>query len=165
MNVLQLFNNIKWFIFDIDGVLTDGLLFVMPTGSMIRRMNMKDGYALQLAIKQGYRITVISGGSSQEAKARLEKLGVTDVHLKIRDKKAVLQELMATENIPAKDILYMGDDVPDLEVMKIVGLPCCPADAARDILDICKYISPYNGGQGCVRDVLEKVMRLHDKWI
>lgn len=164
MNILQLFSNIKWFVFDIDGVLTDGSLLIMPNGIMTRRMNMKDGYALQLAIKQGYRISIISGGSSIESKERLEKLGVTDVHLKVEDKKKLLQELITIHQAQPKEILYMGDDMPDLEVMRIVGLATCPADAARDILDISAYISPYNGGHGCVRDVIEKVLRLHDKW-
>ncbi len=165
MNILQIFSTIKWFVFDIDGVLSDGLLTVMPNGVMVRRMSMKDGYALQLAVKQGYPISIISGGSSVEVKERLNKLGIHDIHLQVRDKKKVLEELIMINNIHAKEILYMGDDVPDLEVMKIVGLPCCPADASRDILDASIYISPYNGGQGCVRDVVEKVLRLHEKWM
>lgn len=165
MNVLELFAPIKWFIFDIDGVLTDGSLLIMPNGVMTRRMNMKDGYALRLAVDKGYQISIISGGSSIEVKERLQKLGITDVHLKVQDKKKLLQALMANHETKPEEILYMGDDVPDLEVMGIVGLSCCPADAARDILDISTYISPYNGGHGCVRDVIEKVLRLHNKWI
>lgn len=165
MNVLELFTPIKWFIFDIDGVLTDGSLLIMPNGVMTRHMNIKDGYALQLAVDKGYQISIISGGSSIEVKERLQKLGITDVHLKVQDKKELLQALITNHQTNPKEILYMGDDIPDLEVMGVVGLPCCPADAARDILDISAYISPYNGGHGCVRDVIEKVLRLHNKWI
>ena len=165
MNVLELFNPIKWFVFDIDGVLTDGSLLIMPDGVMTRRMNMKDGYALRLAVEKGYQMSIISGGSSVEVQERLQKLGITDVHLKVQDKKKLLQALINNHQAKPKEILYMGDDVPDFEVMGIVGLPCCPADAARDILDISAYISPYNGGHGCVRDVIEKVLRLNNKWI
>lgn len=165
VNVLELFKFIQWFVFDIDGVLTDGSLLIMPNGVMTRRMNIKDGYALQLAIKKGYRMSIISGGSSVEVKDRLQKLGIVDVHLKVQDKKKLLQELIATYQIEPKQILYMGDDMPDFEVMGIVGLPCCPEDAAREVQDISAYISPYSGGYGCVRDVVEKVLRLHNKWI
>ena len=165
MNVLELFTPIKWFIFDIDGVLTDGSLLILPNGVMTRRMNMKDGYALQLAVEKGYQISIISGGSSIEVKERLQKLGITDVHLKVQDKKELLQALITNHQTKPKEILYMGDDMPDLEVMGVVGLPCCPADAARDILDISAYISPYNSGHDCVRDVIEKVLRLNNKWI
>lgn len=165
VNVLELFKFIQWFVFDIDGVLTDGSLLIMPNGIMTRRMNIKDGYALQLAIKKGYRMSIISGGSSVEVKDRLQKLGIIDVHLKVQDKKKLLQELIATYQIEPKQILYMGDDMPDFEVMGIVGLPCCPADAAREVQDISTYISPHSGGYGCVRDVVEKVLRLHNKWI
>lgn len=165
VNVLELFKFIQWFVFDIDGVLTDGSLLIMPNGVMTRRMNIKDGYALQLAIKKGYRMSIISGGSSVEVKDRLQKLGIVDVHLKVQDKKKLLQELIATYQIEPKQILYMGDDMPDFEVMGIVGLPCCPADAAREVQDISTYISPHSGGYGCVRDVVEKVLRLHNKWI
>lgn len=165
VNVLELFKFIQWFVFDIDGVLTDGSLLIMPNGAMTRRMNIKDGYALQLAIKKGYRMSIISGGSSVEVKDRLQKLGIIDVHLKVQDKKKLLQELIATYQIEPKQILYMGDDMPDFEVMGIVGLPCCPADAAREVQDISTYISPHSGGYGCVRDVVEKVLRLHNKWI
>ncbi|HPH99822.1 MAG TPA: HAD hydrolase family protein [Chitinophagaceae bacterium] len=148
-----------------DGVLTDGSLLIMPDGVMTRRMNIKDGYALRLAVEKGYQMSIISGGSSVEVQERLQKLGITDVHLKVQDKKKLLQALINNHQAKPKEILYMGDDVPDFEVMGIVGLPCCPADAARDILDISAYISPYNGGHGCVRDVIEKVLRLHNKWI
>lgn len=165
MNVLALFKNISTFIFDVDGVLTDGSLLVMPNGLMARRMNIKDGYALQLAIKQGYRIFIISGGNSPEVKERLEKLGVKNCFMQVKDKVEKLEEIMKEYKILSDEIIYMGDDIPDLEVMQRVGLPCCPADAVTEIKALSKYISPISGGEGCGRDVIEKVLKLQDKWI
>jgi 3-deoxy-D-manno-octulosonate 8-phosphate phosphatase (KDO 8-P phosphatase) len=164
MNVLELFAPINTFVFDIDGVLTDGTLLVLPDGIMARRMNIKDGYALQLAVKKGYRVVVISGGFSVEVKDRLHKLGVADVYMKVEDKATVLSEYMYQHLIKKEEVLFMGDDMPDLQVMQVAGLACCPADAATEIKEIAHYISPIIGGSGCARDVIEKVMKLNDKW-
>jgi 3-deoxy-D-manno-octulosonate 8-phosphate phosphatase (KDO 8-P phosphatase) len=164
MNVLQLFKNITAFIFDVDGVLTDGSLLLMPGGAAVRRMNVKDGYALQLAVKKNYRVVVISGGFSLEAAERLQKLGVHDIFMQCENKKAVLLDVMGKYSLAPQEVLYMGDDIPDYDVMKITGLPCCPADAVAEIKEISKYISPVNGGTGCVRDVIERVLKLRGDW-
>lgn len=164
MNVLELFQEITTFIFDIDGVITDGTLLVMPGSTMVRRMNVKDGYALQLAIKKGYNVVVISGGNSVEVEERLNKLGVQEVYMRVEDKLSVLQNYMQLHNVAVRQALFMGDDIPDMDVMSAVGLPCCPNDAAIEIKAVSKYISPYKGGEGCVRDVIEKVLKLRNEW-
>ena len=162
--MLHLLKTITTFVFDVDGVLTDGTLFLFPGGEMVRRMNIKDGYALQLAVKKGYHVLIISGGFSELVKERLEKLGVSKVFMSVHDKKQVLEEYMATHGLLKEQVLFMGDDIPDLEVMEAVGLPCCPQDACTEIKEISQYISPLNGGMGCGRDVIEKVMKLQGNW-
>jgi 3-deoxy-D-manno-octulosonate 8-phosphate phosphatase (KDO 8-P phosphatase) len=162
--MLSLFQPIRAFVFDMDGVLTDGKLLLMPDGEMVRRMSVKDGYALQLAIKKGYHVLIISGGNSQAARDRLEKLGIKEVHMGVHHKAKLLQEYLLTHGLEKNQVLYMGDDIPDLEVMQAVGLPCAPADACPEILAISRYISPFTGGEGCVRDVIEKVMKLNQHW-
>ena len=164
MNILKLFSQISTFVFDIDGVLTDGSLYLLQDGILARRMNIKDGYALQLAIKKGYRIIIISGAFSEEVNFRLQKLGITEVLMKVTDKKRVLSEYVAVNQLDWKKMLYMGDDIPDLSVMGEVLLPCCPADAVPEIKVISKYISSIKGGNGCARDVIEKVLKLNDHW-
>ncbi|MFZ6023087.1 MAG: KdsC family phosphatase [Bacteroidota bacterium] len=162
--MLAAFHHISTFVFDVDGVMTDGSLLVLPDGVMARHMNIKDGYALQLAIKKGYRVLVISGGDAPEVKDRLNKLGVTDVWMKTQHKKQVLAAYLEKHNITREQVLYMGDDIPDLDVMQLAGLPCCPLDAVQEIKDQSIYISHLNGGAGCVRDVMEKVMKLRGDW-
>ncbi len=162
--MLEQFNYITTFIFDVDGVLTDGSLLLMPNGLMARRMNIKDGYALQLAIKKGYKVIVISGGNAPEVKERLNKLGVQDVHMQVTDKLALLKSILAALNTAQSCCLFMGDDMPDLACMKWVGLPVCPADAVTEIKEIALYISALSGGMGCARDVIEKVMKLRGDW-
>jgi 3-deoxy-D-manno-octulosonate 8-phosphate phosphatase (KDO 8-P phosphatase) len=164
MNVLELFKNITTLVFDMDGVLTDGSLLLMPGGSMVRRMNIKDGYGLQLAIKKGYNVVVISGGNSPEAEERLGKLGIKHLFMRCENKKAVLQDFMAANGLQPSQLLFMGDDIPDYEVMLLAGLPCCPTDAVVEIKEISKYISPVKGGEGCARDVIEKVLKLRGHW-
>ncbi len=160
----QRFSTISCFVFDMDGVLTDGSLLVLPNGVMARKMNIKDGFALQLAIKKGYQVMVVSGGNSPEAKDRLMKLGVTDVWMEVKDKVSLLNKLLQDKKILPAQVLYMGDDIPDLGVMQMVGLPVCPADAVQDIKSISQYISHLKGGEGCVRDVIERVMKLRGDW-
>lgn len=164
MNVLELFQSVNTFVFDVDGVLTDGTLLVMPNGLMARRMNIKDGYAMQLAVKKGYKLVIISGGNAPEVEERLNKLGIKDVYMKVEDKRSVLHNYMQLHNVSVNQLLFMGDDIPDLEVMQSVGVPCCPNDAAIEVKGISKYISPLKGGEGCVRDVIEKVMKLRNDW-
>ncbi len=164
MNILAGFQKIKAFVLDVDGVLTDGSLLLLENGEMARRMNIKDGYALQLAIKKGYHILVISGGKSEAVKMRLQKLGVNEVYMSITDKKDILLQYVQKHSLQWEEVLYMGDDIPDLAVMQLAGLPCCPADAVPEIKSISHYISPVNGGYGCVRDVIEKVLKLNSNW-
>jgi len=133
-------------------------------GQFARRMNIKDGYALQLAIKKGYKILVISGGTSEAVKTRLQKLGIEDVYLNVSAKKEILVKYVADHNLAWEEVLYMGDDIPDLAVMKLAGLACCPADAVAEIKEIAHYVSPAIGGEGCVRDVIEKVLKLNNHW-
>ncbi len=164
MNVLELFEPVKVFILDIDGVLTDGMLHVQEDGELLRRMNIKDGYALQLAIRKGYQVWVISGGKTIAAQKRLNKLGVTEVYVAVEDKIALLQQLIDKGGHGKEQLLYMGDDMPDLKAMMLCGLRTCPEDAVADIRQIAHYISPVKGGFGCVRDVIEKVLRINGHW-
>ena len=164
MNLLESFKPITTFIFDIDGVLTDGSVLVFETGEQVRQMSVKDGYALQLAVKKNYKIAVISGGNGVGASLRLQKLGITDVFLQVIDKIQVLEEFLKKHQLSWAETLYMGDDIPDYQPMKKAAMPCAPADAAPEILQIARYISPYGGGRGCVRDVIEKLLRLHGNW-
>ncbi len=164
MNVLEKFAGISTFIFDIDGVLTDGTVLVLDNGLQARRMHIKDGFALQLAQKSGYRVLVVSGGHSPQVQQRLEKLGITDVHMSVLNKKEFILNYTAANNLTQQELLFMGDDLPDLQAMSVVGLATCPADAVPEILQAVHYISPLNGGFACVRDVIEKVMKLHGKW-
>ena len=164
MNVLTSFKNINTFVLDVDGVLTDGSLLLLEDGQMARRMNIKDGYALQLAIKKGYHVLVISGGNSDAVKLRLQRLGVVEVFMNVTDKKEILLQYISKYELKWEQVLYMGDDIPDLVPMQMAGLPCCPADAVPEIKSIAHYISPVNGGYGCVRDVIEKVLKLNAHW-
>ena len=164
MNIFSRFKLIKTFVFDVDGVLTDGTLLLLNNGEMARRMNIKDGYALQLAIKKGYRIVVISGGSSDSLKERLFKLKVTDVFMQVENKQELLINYVNKNNLLWNEILFMGDDIPDYDCMLLVDLACCPLDSAVEIKKISKYISLYKGGQGCARDVIEKVLKLNGNW-
>ena len=160
----QKLKNITTFILDVDGVLTDGSVHLMPTGEMARTMHTKDGYAMQLAIKKGFRIAVITGGRDKMVEARLKYLGLTDIYSDVRDKWDAYQDLLFGYNLKPEEILYMGDDVPDLQVMKDVGIACCPNDAVADIRAICEYISLLDGGKGCVRDIIEQTMKVQGKW-
>ena len=162
--MLEKFKHITTFVFDVDGVLTDGSLLVLPDGVMARKMNIKDGYALQLAIKRGYQVIIISGGDSIEIKERLLKLGVMEVWMKVEDKSTILADFMKKNNLTPQMVLFMGDDIPDLQVMQLAGLACCPSDAAQEIKEKSVYISTVKGGEGCARDVIEKVMKLRGDW-
>jgi 3-deoxy-D-manno-octulosonate 8-phosphate phosphatase (KDO 8-P phosphatase) len=156
--------HITTFVFDVDGVLTDGTIMVTTEGEMLRNMSIKDGYALKTAVELGYNVCIISGGSNEGVRKRLRGLGVTDIHLGVLHKTDTLDEYMDVYGIKPEQVLYMGDDIPDLYVMQKVGLPACPQDAATEIKAISKYISHRKGGKGCVRDVIEQVLRVQDKW-
>lgn len=155
---------ITTFIFDVDGVLTGGEVFLF-NGEVIRMLNSKDGYALQYAAKKGYRILVITGGNSQDVKDRLERLGVAKVVLRSSNKMMVYEQLMEEYGFTDEETLFMGDDIPDYLVMKRVGLSACPQDAAVEIKAISHYQSPLNGGKACARDVIEQVMRVQGTWM
>ena len=165
MNVLELFKKVTTFVFDIDGVLTDGTVLVLEDGLQARRMHIKDGFALQMAIKNGYRVKIISGGNSPQVSDRLIKLGVKDISMPVLDKKKFLLEFMAANELKKEEVLYMGDDLPDIPALQAVGLPCCPADAVNEVKQVVQYISPINGGMACVREVIEKVLKLNDQWV
>jgi 3-deoxy-D-manno-octulosonate 8-phosphate phosphatase (KDO 8-P phosphatase) len=162
--MLDLFARITTFVFDVDGVLTDGTLFVFDSGEQVRQMNIKDGYALQLAIKKGYHVAVISGSISGAVVNRLKKLGVSDVYMNIKDKRSEVEHYLHQRGLAWDEVLFMGDDIPDYSVMKQVALPCAPSDAVAEIKQIAKYISSSRGGKGCVRDVIEKVLKLRNDW-
>jgi 3-deoxy-D-manno-octulosonate 8-phosphate phosphatase (KDO 8-P phosphatase) len=164
MNVLELFQKITTFIFDVDGVLTDGTVLVLENGLQARRMNIKDGFALQMAEMNGYKVLIISGGHSPQVVDRMEKLGITNIHMSVLDKKAFVLDYISVNKLKAEEVLYMGDDMPDLPALSVVGLSCCPADAVSEVKEAVQYISPINGGCACVRDVIEKVLKLNDHW-
>lgn len=164
MNQLEKFADITTFFFDIDGVFTDNNLLITDAGEFLRSMNVRDGYAVKRAIRAGYRIVVITGGSSPGVTQRLQGLGITEIHTGREKKLAVFDHLVEEDKLQPQEILYLGDDLPDFPVMRRVGLPCCPADAVPEILGVSKYVSPYRGGEGCVRDVIEKVMRIKGEW-
>jgi 3-deoxy-D-manno-octulosonate 8-phosphate phosphatase (KDO 8-P phosphatase) len=156
--------HITTFVFDIDGVLTDGSVTVTTSGELLRKMSIKDGYALKTAVDLGYKICIISGGSNDGVRLRLEGLGITDIYLGTHNKIKHLNEFLKKYNIQTEEILYMGDDLPDFQVMEKVGLPCCPQDAVPEIKSISKYISHKNGGCGAARDVIEQVLKVQGKW-
>ena len=158
-------SQITTFIFDVDGVLTDGSVILESSGEMVRTMHTKDGYALQHAVKKGYHIVIISGGSSVMVKKRLEGLGVEHIYLGKNHKLPVLNEHLQKHNISLSQVIYMGDDIPDLPCLKVVGISSCPKDASVEVREVCEYISHINGGKGCVRDVLEQTMRIQNKWM
>lgn len=162
--MLNFFKDITCFVFDVDGVLTNGQLLILPDGLMARAMHIKDGYALQLAIKKGYRVIIISGGNAPDVKNRLEKLGIIEVWMQVSNKTDILEKCMQESQLAKTSVLYMGDDMPDLKAMQVVGLPCCPSDAVQEIKEKAIYISHLKGGEGCVRDVIEKVMKLRGDW-
>ena len=165
MNVLELFKPIQLIAMDVDGVLTDGKLILLDSLELARSMNIKDGYAIQLAVKKGYHILVISGAVDGGAVAnRLKNLGVQEIHQGITDKASLLKEKIASLQLNHNQVLFIGDDIPDLQAMKLVGLACCPADAVQEIQSVSKYVSPYKGGEGCVRDIIEKVLKLNQHW-
>lgn len=162
--VFEKFARINTLIFDVDGVWTDGSLLVTEKGELLRTMDSKDGYAGRRAVLAGYKMIIISGGHSLGVKDRLEKLGMQEVHIGVRNKIDLFNEMVAEGRIDPTTCLFIGDDLPDCKVMKAVSLSCCPADAVPEILAESDYVSPYRGGKGCVRDVIEKVMRSQNKW-
>lgn len=164
-NYKELLSSITTFIFDFDGVMTDGGVIMSNEGEPLRITNVKDGYALQLARRMGYRVAVISGAKADSMMQRLKMLKVEDVFLGVRDKKQVYMDYVEKYGLTHEEILFMGDDIPDHELMKMAGVSTCPADAAEEIKSMACYISHLPGGRGCVRDVIEQVMKVQGKWM
>lgn len=156
---------IKAIFFDVDGVLSSETIPMDSSGEPMRTLNIKDGYAIQFAVKCGLHIAIITGGKTEAIRKRYQGLGVKDIYLGAAVKTREYNELMNKYNLRSEEVLYMGDDIPDYEVLTMVGLPCCPADAAPEIKNICKYISHKKGGKGCGRDVIEQVLRAQGKWM
>ena len=162
---LNQLKDISTFIFDVDGVLTDGNVFVTDDGRQSRAFSIRDGLALQWAIRNNYNVCAISGSRSEAVRHRLNGLGVKDVFLASHNKTHVLRKYLQEKNVKPEHVLYMGDDVSDLDAMNIAGLHTCPADAVEEIKAVSAYISPFAGGKGCVRDIIEKVLKIQQKWI
>jgi 3-deoxy-D-manno-octulosonate 8-phosphate phosphatase (KDO 8-P phosphatase) len=164
-NYKSLLKNINTFIFDYDGVLTDGSVITLDDGEAYRTTNVKDGYALQLAVKKGYRVVVISGAQADCMLHRLKALQIKDIFLGVENKLEVFDRYLRDNSLEAEHVLFMGDDIPDYEVMLRAGIATCPADAAEEIRSVAKYISNMPGGKGCVRDVIEQVLKIQGNWI
>lgn len=157
--------HISTFVFDVDGVFTDGNVLVDNNGEMLRTMNVKDGYALKTALTKGYNVCIITGGTNEGVKIRLMGLGITDIFMNSHLKIEALNTYMSKNKIDAKNILYMGDDVPDIPPMQHVGLATCPQDAVPEVKAVSNYISHLSGGKGCVRDVIEQVLKVRGDWM
>jgi 3-deoxy-D-manno-octulosonate 8-phosphate phosphatase (KDO 8-P phosphatase) len=164
-NYKELLQHINTFIFDYDGVLTDGSVITTNDGEAYRISNVKDGYALQLAWRKGYKVAVISGAKSESMIHRMKALQITDVFMGVEKKLLTFRKYLEDNNLKPQQVLYMGDDIPDYEVMLEAGMSACPADAAEEIKSVAKYISHFNGGKGCVRDVIEQVLKIQGKWM
>lgn len=163
-NFKELIAQVEAFIFDVDGVMTDGKIIPIQGGDFIRCYYAKDGYALAYAVKQGCNVCVISGGFGQNLASRMERLGIKHCYLGCMDKIAALEDFVAKTGVNLDNTIYMGDDIPDLECMQRVGIPTAPADACSEVLEQALYISEYNGGAGAVRDIIEQVLRVQGKW-
>lgn len=157
-------SKVKAFVFDIDGVFTNGIIYLIKEGLMARTINIKDGYALQVALGNDYPVAVISGGNAENVRDRLVALGVRDIYMRVHDKLATLREWCEQRELKLTECLYMGDDMPDFACMQNVGLAACPKDACVDIVQIAHFISSYPGGHGCVREVIERVLKIQNKW-
>ena len=164
-NYKKLLKKITTFILDVDGVLTNGKILITSKGKMLREMNTKDGFIIKYALDEGFKIFIISGGTNKGVRERLKDLGIEEIFLGKDSKNSTYEMLIKKHNLNENEILYMGDDVPDIPVMKKVGVPCCPNDAVPDVKQISIYISKKNGGQGCVRDIIEQTLRVQNKWI
>ncbi|MDG1024137.1 MAG: HAD-IIIA family hydrolase [Flavobacteriaceae bacterium] len=156
--------HIKTFIFDVDGVLTDGKILITNEGELLRSFDTKDGYAMKCALVQGYKIVIITGGRNQGVEDRFKELGVFDIYMGAHHKIDAYQDLMDNYDLDPETILYVGDDIPDIPVMEKVGLGCCPSDAVSDVKAMANYVSHKKGGEGCVREIIEQVLRVQGKW-
>lgn len=160
-----LLNSITTFIFDVDGVFTDGSVLVDDNGGLLRSMNIKDGYAVKVALEKGYNVCIITGGTNEGVLKRFTNLGVKHIFMGAHHKLTPLHQYFEAENIAADQVLYMGDDLPDIPPMQVVGLPSCPQDAVAEVKAASKYISHKKGGNGAVRDVIEQVLKVRGDWM
>ncbi len=165
MNFKELLPQITTMIFDVDGVLSSNVVQLFPDQEPIRTAHIKDGYALQLAAKKGYHLIIITGGKSEAVEQRYSGLGVQDVFMRSSVKMREFEKVVEKYHLSMDEIMYMGDDIPDLEVMRKVAVPCCPADAAPEVKEVSVYISDKEGGMGCARDIVEQILRAQDKWM
>lgn len=163
-NYKHLLPKIKTFIFDVDGVLTDGKILINSDGELLRSFDTKDGYAMKCALVKGFKIVIITGGRNEAVRERFKELGVIDIYLGAHHKLDAYQDLMDNYDLNPEEILYIGDDIPDIPVMEKVGLGCCPANAASDVKAMADYVSHKKGGEGCVRELIEQVLRVQGKW-
>ena len=164
MNYKAKLHEIKAFVFDYDGVISDGNIWSANDTIIVRSGNIKDGYAMQYALRKGYLIAILSGGSGDSIRSRMKMLGVEDVYLGSHRKKEIFEDFLKDKQLLPEQVLYVGDDIPDYDVMRLAGVSACPADAAEEIKAVADYISHKNGGCGCVRDVIEQVLRLQGQW-
>lgn len=165
MGYLELFRQVRAFIFDVDGVFTNNEILITENGQLLRKMNIRDGLAVKIAVQKGYPIGIISGGKSEGVRSRFADLGIRDIYLGRQEKMDAFEDFLLTHDLDPKEVLYMGDDLPDYPVMRRVGIPVCPQDAAPELFQIVEYISPFAGGTGCVRDVIQQVLQLQEKWV
>ena len=163
-NYREKLKNIKAFVFDYDGVLTNGNVYLTDSGMQLRQGNVRDGYALKMEKKKGFHIAVITGSHDKGIEQRCNFLNIEQVYLGVSDKKSVFEEYLKTYKLQPEEVLFMGDDIPDYPIMKMAGIPCCPADACEEIKQASEYISPIAGGKGCVRDVIEQVLKINSMW-
>ena len=163
-NFKEAIAQVDTFVFDVDGVMTDGGIIPTAEGDFIRRYNAKDGYALAYAVKSGYRVCIITGGRGKTLEQRLRMLGIRRYYLDCMDKIAALRSYLTEAGVDPAPVIYMGDDIPDVECLQAVGIPVCPADAAPEVLETVRYVSEFNGGHGAVRDIIEQVLRARGDW-
>ena len=163
-NYKEYLTRVKTFIFDVDGVLTDGKVLVTSKGEMYRALDTKDGYGMKCALLHGFKIVIITGGMNEGIRKRFNELGIYDIYLGAFNKMDAYKDLMDNYSLKSEEILYVGDDIPDIPVMKEIGVSCCPSDAVPDVKEIVDYVSHKKGGEGCVREIIEQVLRVQDKW-
>ena len=161
----ELLSKIKAIVFDIDGVFTNSQVMVNEQGELLRTLNAKDGYAIQYANKMGVTLAIISGSGAEKIGENLQRLGVDSVYLRSKNKQAVMQQFLKEYNLSAQEVLYMGDDIPDIKALEMVGIATCPNDAVHEVRKICHYVSHKNGGEGCVRDVIEQTLKAQKLWL
>lgn len=157
-------SKIKAFVFDVDGVFTDGSVLATESGELLRVHNAKDGYAVKIATLKGYPVGIITGGSSESIIKRFQPLGVNDIYLRSLEKEEPFYNFCSKHNLDPSEVLFMGDDIPDIAILKLCGLACCPSDAVEEVKAVSEYISIHPGGRGCVREIIEQTLKVHGEW-